>query len=209
LDWKLIQANPKVVLGFSDVTALLIAIYQKTGLVTFHGPTASLEWSDATKKFLQAVLFCRQPVLFTNEDPEIKTIALHPGEATGELIGGNLSVLNSLIGTDFLPQNWQNKILFIEDVKEDVYRIDRMLTHLKLAHILPALKGIIFGRFNQCTQKISNSFSLIEICTRATQDLNIPVLFDSMFGHQPHMFTLPIGAEIYLDSKKEAFQLLS
>lgn len=207
LDWDLIQSNPKIVLGFSDFTALLNAIYQKTGLITFHGPTGSIEWAETTKKYLESLLFAQQPVTFNSEDTKNETIILSPGIARGKLIGGNLSVLSSLVGTNFLPQDWQDKILFLEDVNEEVYRIDRMLTHLKLANILTQVKGIILGRFNQCTQKVLHSFSLLEIFQRMIQDLHIPVIYNTMFGHQSLMFTLPIGAEVELDAHRKNFRL--
>ncbi len=143
LDYELIAKNPKIFMGMSDTTALLLAIYHKTGLVTFHGPNAGREWPAFTCQYVKAVLFENKAVTFKN--PEHKTDDLiitedriqviKPGQAQGRLIGGNLTVLTSLIGSNYLP-DFTNAILFLEEVAEAPYRIDRMLTQLKLAGVL-------------------------------------------------------------------------
>lgn len=210
LDWDLIKANPKIVMGFSDMTALLIAIHQKTGLITFHGPGASMPWPPFTRDFLHQILFAGTTKYFNPPEAPDKLInILHGGSATGELIGGNLSVLSSLVGSPYLPQNWHNKILFLEDVHEEVYRLDRLLTHLKLAHILGQIKGLILGQFNRCTAQIPQSFSVMELLTRVAKDLNIPVLANVTFGHQPEMLTFPIGATVRVDADQGRIELLS
>lgn len=217
LNWDLIKTNPKILIGFSDITALLIAIHHHTGLITFHGPGGSMAWPQITRRYLQQILFTSNIVRYEysseatddiiGHTEEIKT--LRPGIAEGALIGGNLSVLTSMIGTPFLPSNWSNKILFLEDVNEEVYRIDRMLTQLKLANILPQIKGLIFGRFNHCTTRVPYSFNLLQVFQRAVQDLKIPVMTNVLFGHQPEMFTLPIGATVRIDSDTGAIELLT
>ncbi len=206
LDWDLIAANPKIVLGFSDVTALLIAIQQQTGIVTFHGPSASMPWPQSTLDSLQEILFTGVAARYPHS---AETKILRKGSATGELIGGNLSVLASLIGSPYVPIDWRNKILFLEDVHEEVYRLDRMLMQLKLANILPNLKGLIFGRFNECPTRVTNSFTIMQLQERITQDLNIPVLTNVMFGHQPEMFTFPIGITALLDANEGYIKLLN
>jgi len=217
MDWALIKANPKIVMGFSDITALLVAIQQQTGLVTFHGPGASMPWPQLTRNSLQQLLFSGEAARYAYQPQKTDDIiisadeiqCLRSGSATGELIGGNLSVITSLIGSPYLPTDWSNKILFLEDVHEEVYRLDRMFMQLKLANILPQIKGLIFGRFNDCTTKIPNSFSVIQLLTRVSQDLTIPVLANMTFGHQPEMFTLPIGAPVHLQTNPSFLELLS
>jgi muramoyltetrapeptide carboxypeptidase len=209
LNWNLIAANPKVVIGFSDLTALLIAIHQQTGLVTFHGPSAAITWPDITHHSLQEILFLGNSSQYRFLTDKSENNILKEGKAQGELIGGNLSVLSSLIGSNYLPQDWSNKILFLEDVHEDVYRIDRMLMQLKLANILGQIKGLIFGRFNDCPERTPNSFTLLEVQQRYAQDLAIPVLVNMTFGHQPEMYTFPIGAEVQLDTDNGFLQLLN
>ncbi len=204
LDWDLIKVNPKIIMGFSDVTSLLIAIYERTGLFTFHGPSASIVWSEATHHSVQQTLFAHSPVCF---GPDNDSICIRGGQATGEIIGGNLSVFSSLIGSTYMPKNWQNKILFLEDVNEEIYKLDRLLTQLKLAGILTQVKGLIFGRFNNCTTKVSNSFSLIELLQRVAHELNIPVLAHMNFGHQPEMFVFPIGATAHLNADQKYLEL--
>lgn len=198
LDWERIRANPKIILGFSDMTSLLIAIQQKTGLVTFHGPSASLNWSQFSKDSMQEILFDRFSLTKRLTTPEIKI--LKSGQAQGELIGGNLSVLVSLIGSPYLPTDWRNKILFLEDVNEEVYRLDRMLMQLKLANILSQIKGLIFGSFQKCTTRTPNSFTVLQLLDKVAQELSIPVIADAPFGHQPDMITFPVGAEMVLNA---------
>ena len=217
LDWDLIRSNPKIVLGFSDITALLIAIHRQTGLITFHGPGASMPWPQFTRHSLQQLLFAGEQPRFQHLNTPTDDIIAHPdelrtlrgGSATGELIGGNLSVITSLIGSGYLPEDWSGKILFLEDVHEEVYRLDRMLMQLKLANILPRIKGLIFGKFNDCTTRIPQSFSVMQLLSRFAADLHVPVLANMTFGHQPEMHTLPIGATVRMDADEGCIELLS
>ncbi|HEY9701131.1 MAG TPA: LD-carboxypeptidase, partial [Allocoleopsis sp.] len=138
LDFNLISKNPKIIMGYSDITALLLAIYSQTGLITFHGAVATSTWSNFTLNYVNSLLLKREIITWKNpNDTPVETI--RSGIAKGQIIGGNLSVLTSMIGSEYLP-NWQNKILFVEEIGEDVYRIDRMLTQLKLAGILAQIK---------------------------------------------------------------------
>lgn len=199
LDWALIAANPKIVLGFSDITALLIAIHERTGLVTFHGPSASMSWPEWTLTGLRKILFEGVNHRFEGIRPtEIQV--LRGGNAGGKLLGGNLSVMASLIGSGFLPQYWSDKILFLEDVHEEVYRLDRMLMQLHLAGILPHIKGLVFGCFNHCSNKIPFSFDVLELQKRFSQKYHYPILANMTFGHQTEMHTLPIGAQVLLNA---------
>lgn len=199
LDWALIASNPKIILGFSDISALLLAIHAHTGLVTFHGPSASKSWPKWTLTGLQKVLFEAKPHRFEYIHPrEVKI--LRPGCAQGTLVGGNLSVITSLIGTGFLPKYWHDKILFLEDVNEEVYRLDRMLMQLHLAGILPQIKGLIFGCFNHCSNKVPFSFDILELQQRFCEKYSYPVLTNMTFGHQAEMHTLPIGSEVLLNA---------
>lgn len=217
LNWDLIKANPKIVLGFSDFTALLNGIHHQTGLTTFHGPGASMPWPQLTRDSLQQLLFAGVTARYTHQNTaaddiiapgdEIKT--LRGGVATGELIGGNLCVLTSLLGSPYLPTDWRNKILFLEDVNEEVYRLDRMFMQLKLANVLSQIKGLIFGSFSDCTTKVANSFTVMQLLTRVASELNIPVIVNMTFGHQPDMFTFPIGATVRLNADQNFLELLS
>lgn len=194
LNYKLIQNNPKVIIGFSDITSLLVAITAKTGLVTFHGPVGNSGWNDYTKEvFVNAVMKNKAfsfPPVPGSEEP---IITINSGKASGELVGGNLTVLASIIGSDYLP-DWKGKILFLEDAKEEPYRVDRLLTQLKLNGILNELNGIIIGKCAKCIpEEPHKSFTLQEVLQQHLQPLKIPAFYGAMIGHIENKFTVPIG----------------
>ena len=151
LNYPMIRQHPKIFMGFSDITSLLLAIHQKTGLVTFHGPMAgAFPWTHYTVNYVKQILFSakaitlQNPIIksddLTNTIDRIQTI--RPGIISGEIIGGNLTVLVSMLGSPYLP-SFKHKILFVEDTGEDVYQIDRMLTQLQTAGILKQISGFI------------------------------------------------------------------
>jgi muramoyltetrapeptide carboxypeptidase len=157
IDYELIAKNPKIFIGYSDITALHLAIYAKTGLVTFHGPLAVSSWNDFSYPLFRRLLFDRETLLYKNPEStgnnlvqvknRIRTIT--PGKAKGILMGGNLSVLTGLVGTPYLPQ-WENRILYLEEIGEKIYAIDRMMSQLKMAGILQKISGFVFGKCSSC-----------------------------------------------------------
>jgi muramoyltetrapeptide carboxypeptidase len=208
LDYQTIAQNPKILVGYSDVTALLLAIYQRTGLVTFHGPVANGGFNTFTASCFQQVLMAGEAVVMQNPvhkgdglvqvTDRIRTIV--PGKASGVLAGGNLTVLCSIIGSGYLP-DWAGKILFIEDINEEVYKIDRMLTQLKLAGVLAGLRAIVVGKFTGSSPAQSyGSLTLEEVLIDHLQPLGIPVFAGAMIGHLPAKFTVPIGLEAEVDA---------
>lgn len=202
LDYKLIGENPKILIGFSDITALLIAIQEKTGLVTFHGPMPGVfTWTKLTTQSLRKTLFETGPQTLANP-PSNPIQVIHGGQASGILIGGNLAVLASLIGTPYAPTRWDDKILFVEDTHEDVYQIDRLLTQLELAGILPKIKGFIFGSCVDCKRQIKNSPTLQAVLDAHIKPLGIPAWSGAMIGHQDSMWTLPEGAPASINADK-------
>jgi muramoyltetrapeptide carboxypeptidase len=216
LDYDLIKKNPKVIVGYSDVTALLNAIYSKTNLVTFHGPIAKQNFTDYTLKNFKKVLFSPQanielatpPVFEAKEgqaEKDNRLITVTPGKATGQLIGGNLSLMVKLVGTPFEP-SYKNKILFLEDVEEQPYRVDGMLTHLLIAGRLKQLAGIVFGKCTDCEAK-GASLSLEQVIQDRLGNLNIPVLKGVMIGHIDDMATIPVGAIATLDASRKRLTL--
>ena len=208
IDFENIKKNPKPLIGFSDITSLLLAIYAKTGLVTFHGPVGKSEWNDfTTNHFKQVLMSNRLPVLKNpaNADQKVQTIT--PGSATGKLLGGNLTVLTSMMGSDYLP-DWNESILFLEDIGEDVYRIDRMLTQLKLNGILNKISGFIFGRCTSCEPGNKYSLSLEQVLKDHIQVLGVPSYYGSMIGHIDNMFTLPIGISAKMDAESGSIEIL-
>jgi muramoyltetrapeptide carboxypeptidase len=208
IDYQLIKRNSKALIGYSDITALLLAIYKKTGLIGFHGPVAASDFTDYTVEHFQKIVM--QPITnflikpsaenLQNEDSIYHPKTIVSGKAKGKLIGGNLSLLASLAGTEFEP-DFKNKIVFIEDIGEKPYRIDRMLTQLRQATNLPAASGIALGVFADCKAPAdANSLTLLETLTDRLGDLKIPVVYGLSFGHISNQITLPIGVEAELDA---------
>ena len=208
LEYDLIQNHPKVILGYSDITALLLAIYSQSQLVTFHGLVGISLWNSFSIDYWQRLLFKGEKIVFKNPSTApMRTI--HSGVARGRLMGGNLSILSTLVGSPYLPQ-WQNAILFIEDIGEDIYRIDRMLNHLKLAGILRKISGFIFGQCTACTKGEGNapSLSLWQVLQDQIQPLGIPAWYGSMIGHIRDKFTLPLGIEVEIDADQGVIKML-
>lgn len=218
IDYKRIKKNPKVLIGFSDITALLQGIYKATGLVGFHGPVGSSDFTDYTKNYLTKVLMQPQDRLSINlsEDNKIlsetnkvyQTKTIRGGVATGQLVGGNLSLLAPLAGTKYQP-NIKGKLLFIEEIGEAPYRIDRMLTQLRQSYSLKTAAGIILGVFRGCEKKGgSRSLSIMETLEDRLGDLGIPVFYGAAIGHIADNLTLPIGIKAQLDANNGIITLL-
>lgn len=216
VDFELIRNNPKPFIGYSDVTALHLSILKKTGLVTFHGPVAASDFPDDTLQHFRATLF--DPIVpyditvpvATEQLPgeEYRPYIITPGKAEGRLVGGNLSLLAAMAGTPYFP-SFRKKLVFIEDVGEQPYRIDRMLTQLLQASDLREAAGIALGVFFDCKPKPdSPSLSLEETLRDRLGNLGIPVVYGIPFGHVPHQATFPYGIEAALDTEKGALTLL-
>lgn len=220
LDYDCIRSNPKVLLGYSDITALLNAIHTQTGLITFHGKVAAGNFTDYSlaefRKVLMsdavdAVIGAPPPVEIKagRIDRENRRVRMVPGKAQGQLIGGNLTLLSHLIGTPYAP-NFTDKILFLEDVGESVYRIDRMLTQLLLAGQLQRVAGIVLGKFTDCnpTYSSGSSLSLTEVFEERCGQLGIPVLRGLMIGHIADQTVVPVGCMAELDVEAGTLRLL-
>lgn len=213
LDYKLIAANPKIFCGYSDITAMHLAIQKMTGLVTFHSPVLLSAYTKYTEDNLKSILFgaAKDNYLINPEQRRgirnafpIQTIK--SGIAKGELIGGNLSIITSLMGTDYEIET-KGKILFFEDVDEPAYRIDRMLTQMKLAGKLDGLAGAIIGKCENCSSAGQGSLwdrTVGEVYEYFFADANYPVISGLMIGHTSEQLTIPVGimAELDADSKK-------
>lgn len=201
LDYRVISKNPKILIGYSDISALLSALYKKCGLVSFHGPMVTTLGS-ASKKTMRAML----SVLTSQSDIKIKTnraVILTPGKVSATLLGGNLSTLCHLTGTPYLPY-FKGCILFIEDRGEPLYRIDRMLTHMKLAGCFNGLAGLATGSFTECGP-VNEVYKLIQDLFK---EFDIPVLAGLEAGHGKENITIPFGlkADLDTDSKILSFK---
>ncbi len=214
LDFDAIRSNPKVLLGYSDATALLTGVHAKTGLVTFHGPNPLNTFSAA---YFRRVVMNGEQVTMINptditEDTLVQTEnriqTINRGKATGRILGGNLTVLTAIMGSSYLP-DWDNSILFLEDVNEAVYRVDRMLTELSLAGVLSKLKGFVFGRCTDCKPDNSyGSLTLEQVLAEHIEPLGIPAFSGSMIGHIDQQFTIPLGIDVEIDANAGSIRML-
>lgn len=218
VDFDRIRRNPKVVLGYSDITALHLAIQAKTGLVTFHGPNGMGRWDEWSVDYLKRVLFEGEAVTFENPrklsdrnaltQTEHRVHTITPGTARGRLIGGNLTVMTAILGSLYVPST-DGAILFLEDVGEDLYRIDRMFTQLKLAGILDRIRGFVFGTCAECGPGEGfASLTLEEIFADHITPLKVPAWSGAMIGHQTPQWTVPVGAEAEIDAARGTIALL-
>ncbi len=209
LNYHLIKKNPKIFIGYSDITALLQAIQLKTGLISFHGPMALSEFNQYNTGGLRAVLMSNTKGYRYQLPQKFKQglKILASGTAIGRLAGGNLTLLASMAGTPYAP-DLKNKIVFLEDVGEKPYRIDRMLTQLLQSGLADA-KGIVLGIFADCqAKKTDQSLSLYDVFVDRLGELNIPVIYGFPFGHIKNQCTLPIGIKAQLDTDKATLRLL-
>ncbi len=193
LDYRLIEKNPKIFMGHSDISALLSAMYTQCGLITFHGPVVTT-LSNAPEATRQAVI----AAMTSERALDIKTekgITIHSGSASGRVCGGNLTTLCHLLGTPFEP-SFKDQILFLEDRGEAPYRLDRMLFQMKLAGFFQELAGLILGDFVDC----GTPEDITKIFTDLFQDSAIPILAGFESGHGKQNITLPLGVEATLDA---------
>ena len=190
LDWEMIQANPKLVIGFSDATALLSAVIQRTQFAVVHGPNlVSLANVDSItlSSFFQAITELPTDILLSLGG------CLEPGQAQGKLVGGNLATLTHLIGTQFQP-DFTGGVLFLEDVGEPAYKIDRMLSQMKMAGLFKGVQGVITGSFENCDNADYIPGILSEIFE------GVPLLMGLTSGHGDRNFSLAMGLEVVLDT---------
>jgi muramoyltetrapeptide carboxypeptidase len=216
LDYGLIRRHPKVLCGFSDVTALLAAVQARTGLVTFHGPMAASDWGAYTTAQFKAVVMEAEAAWLRNPSPSADALApregriatLRPGAARGTLLGGNLAVLAGLAGSPYWPA-FDGAILFLEEVNEYLYRVDRMLSTLKLAGALDRVAGVVIGAFTRCTPGEGyGTLTLDEILDDHLRPLGVPVFTGASFGHIRNKLTLPVGLPVEMNADAGHIRLL-
>ena len=216
LDFDVIAKNPKILLGYSDITALLLPVYAKGGFVTFHGMNGASQWNRFNVDWFRRVLMQGEAVTMTNPmasgdqlvpvENRIRTIT--PGRARGRIIGGNLTVLTTIIGSGLLP-DFTDAILFVEDVQEAPYRIDRMFAQLKLAGIVGQVKAVIFGRCTKCTPGEGfGSLTISDILDDYVKPLNVPAWEGAQIGHIDRQFIMPIGVPAEVDAGRGSIRLL-
>lgn len=206
IDYRVIKRNPKIFVGYSDITALQLAIFKKTGLITFSGPMLAVDiysnFDAYSEEFFWMILTSKAKKIEIKNPDGVDISVLKHGKTTGTLLGGNLSLLASIVGTKFQP-DFSDSILVIEDIGEEPYRIDRYLAQLKNAGIFDKINGCILGQFTDCVPKEpEKSLTLEQIFQDYFGNLKIPVISNLSYGHIPQKVTLPIGARIKIDTKR-------
>ena len=214
IDYKLIAAHPKIFIGYSDITAMHLAIHKMTGLITFHGPVPTSAFTQFTQSFYRKALFEAKALGELTNPPESNPLrpshrlrTVRAGRARGRLIGGNLSLVAATMGTPY-EIDTRGRILFVEDVEEQPYSIDRMLTQLRLAGKLRDAAGIVWGECNDCRARdykasfAEGSFTTAEVVDRILGTAGVPVLSGLTIGHTDDQLTLPEGAMAELDADK-------
>lgn len=217
VDFEALARRPRPVVGYSDITALLAGVVRRAGLVAFHAPTARAEMSAYTRRHFTKVLSAPNPggpleplpvptdVLIPRTD---RIVTLHGGRAEGPLAGGNLTLLQCLIGTPYFP-DLDGAVLFLEDVNEDLYRIDRMLAHLRAVGALARLRGVLVGRFTGLKRHIDDgSLGVDQVLAYYFGPLGVPVLYGVPIGHIVEQWTLPLGVRARMDADAGTVELL-
>lgn len=202
IDFDMIRKNPKVFIGYSDISSLHFNINQKSGLITFHGPMPTTDYrvhEGFTNDSLRSYLFTPEKLREVTNPAGEKIHLLRGGTASGRLVGGNLSLMAGTLGSPY-EVDTKGKILFIEDVDEQPFRIDKMLTALSLAGKFRDCAGIILGTFERCEEKEHPALSLMEIFEEVVLPWDKPTILNLRAGHIYPQSTLPMGAEIMLEA---------
>jgi muramoyltetrapeptide carboxypeptidase len=212
VDYNLIKKKPKIFVGYSDITALQLAIFKKTGLVTFSGPMLAVDiysnFDGFAEDFFWRILTSRERKIEIKNPDGVELNTLKSGKATGTLLGGNLSLIASIMGTKYQP-SFNGSVLVIEDIGEEPYRIDRYLSQLKNSGVLYKINACILGQFTDCAPKEpEKSLTLEQIFNDYLGNLRIPVISNLSYGHIPQKLTLPLGARVRVDAKRQKITII-
>jgi muramoyltetrapeptide carboxypeptidase len=209
LDYESLSSHPKIICGFSDITSLHLAIWSQIRMITYHGPNGTSDWTDFTRNWFKRTLFdgdwgidIRIP---DHQRYHFRTLI--PGMAEGMLLGGNLTLVTSLVGTPYFPDK-DRYILFLEDIGEEVYRIDRLLTQLKLAGLFDRLDGLIFGLCSNCKMGPGASLTLDQMLHEQLDSHGIPAFYGAAISHEPDNLTIPQGVKAQMDADKGTLRLM-
>lgn len=197
LDPGLIERNPKILIGFSDITGLQLGLWKQTGLVTFHGPVLTVLKSEFSINHAFQMLTGEEvgkPLAWP--DDKSSYLVFKEGKVRGPLLGGNLALVSSLLGTSYFP-NLEGAVLFLEETEEPPYRIDRMLTQLLMSGVLDSVAGIIIGRCNPIAGKAEED--LIKVFAERLSRVACPAAYGFPIGHIPEQWTLPQGVTVEVD----------
>ncbi|MFA6219658.1 MAG: LD-carboxypeptidase [Erythrobacter sp.] len=213
LDWDAIRAHPRLLIGYSDTTALHLAIAAHGGFATIHGPNGASRWEKASWESLWRLAFTGEMPVLGGEAMEREVgrpgRTITGGRASGRLLGGNLTILSTLMGTRWLP-DFTGAVLFLEDVDEAEYRVDRMLQQLKLAGVLNGLAGVVFGQCTRCHEDAEAvvGFTLDQVIDHHLAPLGIPAFTGANIGHVGNQLCLPSGVRVELDATARTLRVL-
>lgn len=214
IDYTIIKQNPKIFMGFSDITALHLSFYKFSDLITFHGPLAVFDLGN--EKLIDYTVNNMWNYLEGNinfplaVENVLETVTINKGIVKGQLIGGNLALLSTLHGSKYFP-DLNNKILFIEDISEYMYRLDRYLMQLKISGVFETVNGIIFGEFTDIVKtddEVINKLTMPEVIKDILGDIKTPAICGFSCGHSRNKATLPVGAECELDANSNILTIV-
>lgn len=202
IDLDVVRENPKIFVGYSDITSMHMYFNQKADLVTFHGPMVSSNivdnFDDETKKALFDALNGDVKYEFVNP-AGIPIQVLKPGKASGPVIGGNLSLISAAMGTPY-EMDSDGKIIFIEEVDEPLTKIEKWCYHMKNAGKFDKCAGILLGQFTDVTNKYMPEYTVIDCLKEILANIDVPVMYDLQSGHGDKMITIPFGANCTMDT---------
>lgn len=213
VNYDMIRRNPKIFVGYSDITSLQLAIFAQTGLISYSGPMIAVEMGKGlhpfTEDYFWRTLTLGETMCLDAKQTDYEPIIYKGGSAEGILLGGCFSLINPLIGSPFLP-DFTNAILFLEDTGESIYAIDRLFAQMRLSGLLNEINGIVLGQFLDTEQKNTGEPSLTfeQVIHDYTGDLGIPVLGNFPYGHGDVKFTLPLGSTVRLDCDNAVLEML-
>lgn len=217
LDFEAIAATPKLFAGFSDNTALHLALAARTGVHSIHGPNAAASWPPSAWESFRRVAFDGEMPTYAAPAYDGPNLAgrgsgvrtFRGGKARGRLLGGNLSVLCALVGTPYLP-DFTGEILFLEETNESEYRIDRLLTQLALSGVLAKVAGVVFGQCTHCENPDGgySNFTVYEVLDRRLASLGVPCFQGTMIGHVATQVSVPVGVRAEMDADAGTIRLL-
>jgi muramoyltetrapeptide carboxypeptidase len=212
LDFKVIKKYPKPIVGYSDLTVLLLSIYKECGMTTFHGPMVSIDFGSRPGPFIAnnfyKALESTKPIGIIPKAPKYKYGNIYGGKAEGVIVGGNLSLISRMIGTGYLP-SFKNKVVFLEDTDEQPYRIDSYLAQLFLATDIEEAKGYIIGEITNSEPRggYAESLTMAQVLKDYFAGLKKPVITGYPCGHGDEKVTIPIGVKVSIDADKKVLEI--
>jgi muramoyltetrapeptide carboxypeptidase len=212
IDYSIIKNNPKIFVGYSDITALQLAFFEKAGLVTFSGPMAAVEMYEKIDPFTEECFWAmvtsvKNFGVLKNPDGEpFKTF--NKGNANGILMGGNLSLIVTLFGTSYCP-SFKDSILYFEEIDEEPYSVDRYLSILRNGKIFEQIKGLIVGSMTDCAEgKTQPTLSLEQVFLDYLKDIKIPIIDNLIYGQKKKKNTMPFGIKAKIDTETKEIEIL-